>query len=121
MNKRILRLFESAVVQDKFIFDCAMDEARQTIIRDFSDFCQKKLEINEMPEVRLVDKKEENMSTGAYIPGANKVLALAGHRVILDILRSLGHEFTHRKQDETGALKNIQPQGDRGKDDMSDV
>ncbi len=121
MNKRILRLFESAVIQDKFIFDCAMDEARQTIIRDFCNFCQKKLEIEEMPQVRLVDKKEENMSTGAYTPGANTVLVLAAHRAILDILRSLGHEFTHRKQDETGALKNIQPQGDRGKDDMSDV
>lgn len=122
MNKRILRKFiESTTLQDKFIFDCDMDEARQTIVRDFCDFCQQKLEIQEMPEVRLVDKKEADMSTGAYIPGANKVLALAAHRAILDILRSLGHEFTHRKQDETGALKNIQPQGNRGKDDMSDV
>lgn len=121
MNKRIIKLFEEATVQDKFIFDCDMDELRQTIVRDFCDFCQKKLDIKEMPEIRLVAKKESDMSTGAYVPGANKVLALAGKRAILDILRSLGHELTHRMQDETGALKNIQPQGDRGKDDMSDV
>jgi hypothetical protein len=121
MNKRILKLFEAATVHDKFIFDCDMDEARQTIVRDFCDFCQKKLNIQEMPEIRLVAKKEADMSTGAYIPGANKVLALVGTRAILDILRSVGHELTHRMQDETGVLKNIQPQGDRGKDDMSDV
>ncbi len=121
MDKRILKLFESAVVQDKFIFDCDMDESRQTIIRDFCEFCQKKLNIQEMPEIKLVDKKEENMSTGAYIPGSNKVLALAAHRAILDILRSIGHELTHRMQDETGILAKIPTQGDRGVNDMSDV
>jgi hypothetical protein len=121
MNKRILKLFENAVIQDKFVFDCNMDEVRQNILRDFTDFCQEKLGIEDMPKVTLVDKKRENMSTGAYIPGANEVLVLVKGRAILDIARSLGHEYTHRKQDETGALKNIGPQGDRGKDDMSDV
>lgn len=122
MNKKILRLFENAqLAPDKFIFDCDMDEARQTIVRDFCEFCQKKLGIKEMPEIKLVGKKTENMSTGAYIPGENKVLALAGKRAILDILRSIGHELTHRMQDETGILANIPVQGNRGKDDMSDV
>jgi hypothetical protein len=121
MNKRLIRIFESVSVKDKFIFECDMDEARQTIVRDFCDFCQKKLDIKEMPEIKLVAKKNDNMSTGAYIPTENKVLALVGKRAILDILRSIGHELTHRMQDETGILKNIKPQGDRGKDDMSDV
>lgn len=121
MNKRIVRLFESAVINDKFIFDCEMEESKQTIIRDFCDFCQKKLDIKEMPEIKLVGKRQENMSTGAYIPGANKVLALAGTRAILDIMRSIGHELTHRMQDETGILENIPPQGDRSATDLSDV
>lgn len=120
-NKRIIKLFESFTVTDKFIFDCDMDEARQTIVKDFCDFCQKKLDIKEMPEIRLVAKKEANMSTGAYMPGVNKILALVGSRAILDILRSIGHELTHRMQDETGILQNIQPQGDRGRDDISDI
>lgn len=121
MNNRIIRLFEDAKFQDKFIFDCDMDEVRQTIVRDFCDFCQKKLNIKEMPEIKLVAIKEENMSTGAYIPTTNKILALVGSRAILDILRSIGHELTHRMQDETGILQNIPPQGDRKEDDMSDI
>lgn len=121
MYKRLIRIFESVSIKDKFIFDCDMDEARQTIVRDFCDFCQKKLDINEMPEIRLVAKKTENMSTGAYIPTENKVLALVGTRAILDILRSLGHELTHRMQDETGILKNIPPQGNRKEGDFTDI
>jgi hypothetical protein len=121
IGKKLIRLFEQVAIKDKFIFDCDMDEAKQTIVRDFCDFCQKKLNIKEMPEIRLVAKKEADMSTGAYIPSANKVLALAGHRAILDILRSIGHELTHRMQDETGILDKIPVQGDRKAGDMSDV
>jgi hypothetical protein len=121
MNKRIIRLFEESVLKDNFVFDCDMNEQLQTIVRDFCDFCQKKLEISEMPEIKLVKQKESNMSTGSYTPGANKVLVLVGKRAILDILRSIAHELTHRKQDEDGVLDKIPKQGDRGKDDMSDV
>lgn len=121
MTKRIIKIFENAVVSDKFIFDNDFSEIKQTIVRDFCDFCQEKLNIKEMPEIKIVSKKEKNMSTGAYTPELNKVVVLGGKRAILDVLRSIGHELTHRMQDETGILKDIQPQGDRGKDDMSDI
>ena len=121
-NKALVRLFEDAAIKDKFSFSSSsIDKLKQSIIRDFCDFCKDNLGISEMPMVRLVDKKEEGMSTGAYTPSSNSVVVLAGKRAILDVLRSIGHELTHRKQDEDGILENIPKQGNRGKDDMSDV
>ena len=121
MNKVIIRLFEDAVINDKFSFSPSIDKLKQSVIRDFCAFSKDSLGISEMPEVRLVDKKEENMSTGAYTPSANSLVVLAGKRALLDVLRSIGHELTHRKQDEDGILENIPQQGNRGKDDMTDV
>ena len=121
MNKALIRLFEDAIVKDKFIFSPSIDKLKQSIVRDFCSFCKDSLGINEMPEICLVDEKEADMSTGAYIPSANKAKVLAGKRAILDVLRSIGHELTHRKQDEDGILENIPKQGDRGKNDMTDV
>ena|ERR1700722_5744539 len=120
MRDIILKLFENSSGR-RFIFEAEMDNVRKVILKDFCNFCKSKLGIKEMPSIRLVSKKTDNMSTGAYIPEQNRVNVLVAHRALLDILRSLAHEFVHRMQDESGTLKNIGPQGDRGESDKSDV
>ena len=120
MRKQIVQLFQESSGR-RFIFETDMDNVRKVIIRDFCNFCKAKLGIKEMPVIKLVARKNDNMSTGAYIPQLNKVNVLAAHRALLDILRSIAHELVHRMQDETGALKDIGPQGDRGENDRSDV
>jgi hypothetical protein len=120
MKDRIIKLFEASSGR-RFIFETEMDNVRKVIIKDFYNFCKNKLGINEMPSIKFVAKKNDSMSTGSYIPTLNRVNVLTAHRALLDILRSLAHEFVHRKQDEDGALKNIGPQGDRGESDKSDI
>lgn len=120
MKQSIIKIFESSSGR-RFVFEADTDNVRKVIIKDFCNFCKVKLGIQQMPTIRLVARKKEGMSTGAYIPTSNHVNVLAAHRALLDILRSIGHELVHRMQDETGALKDIGPQGDRGESDKSDV
>lgn len=120
MKNKIIQVFEGTSGR-RFIFEADIDNVRKVIIKDFCNFCKDKLGIQQMPTIRLVSKKKDGMSTGSYVPTMNYVNVLAAHRALLDILRSIGHELVHRMQDETGALKNIGPQGDRGESDKSDI
>ena len=122
-KKTIIKLFESSVIKEKFIYPKDFSDLKKSVVEDFCAFCEEKLGISEMPEIRLVNERgSEQMSTGSYTPKVNKVVVLGGHRAILDVLRSIGHELTHRKQDEDGELDKIGPQGDhKSSDDISDV
>ena len=120
MKQRIINIFESSSGR-RFIFETEMDNVRKVILKDFCLFCKAKLGIKEMPSIKLVSKKTANMSTGGYVPQMNRINVLVAHRALLDILRSIAHELVHRMQDETGTLKDIGPQGDRGADDKTDV
>jgi len=120
MKKQILNLFESSSGR-RFIFEAEMDNVRKVIVKDFCQFCKSKLGINEMPSIKLVARKTDGMSTGSYVPTMNRVNVLVAHRALLDVLRSIAHELVHRLQDETGSLKDIGPQGNRGESDKSDI
>jgi hypothetical protein len=120
MKNKIQKLFNESSGR-RFIFETDMDSVRKVILKDFCLFCKNKLDIKEMPVIKLVARKNNTMSTGSYIPTMNKVNVLAAHRALLDILRSIAHELVHRMQDETGTLKDIGPQGDRGENDKTDV
>jgi hypothetical protein len=120
MKNKIKQIFNESSGR-RFIFETDMDNVRKVILKDFCLFCKNKLGINEMPVIKLVSRKNDTMSTGSYIPTMNKVNVLAAHRALLDILRSIAHELVHRKQDESGTLKDIGPQGDRGENDKTDV
>ena len=118
----IIKLFEASVVKEKFIFPPEYDNLKRSIVEDFCAFCKEKLGIEEMPEIRLVNDWEPGMSTGAFTPSPiNKIKVLCGGRLLLDVLRSIGHELTHRWQDEQGILKDIPKQGKRDSSDESDI
>jgi hypothetical protein len=76
---------------------------QEEIIRDFLNFAVEKLEINDVPRLRL--KKDpawsiSNKSFGRYDNATGELIVALGNRHIMDILRTLAHELTHRKQDE---------------------
>ena len=120
MKQKIMQVFKESSGR-RFIFETDMDNVRKVIVKDFCQFCKSKLGIQDMPSIKLVSRKNDGMSTGGYTPQLNRINVLAGHRALLDILRSIAHELVHRMQDETGTLKDIGPQGNRGADDKSDI
>ncbi len=78
--------------------------------RDFLNHYEKKLEINRMPQISFEDD-EENASnslgkTAFYNPEKLEVVVYVTGRHPKDILRSIGHELCHHKQNERGDLSN---------------
>lgn len=80
---------------------------QKDIINDFVSFTSKELGLKEVPKVEFSDSKQEalnNRSFGYYHPGENRIMVNTGGRHIADVLRTLGHELVHHKQNEDGIL-----------------
>jgi Zn-dependent peptidase ImmA (M78 family) len=74
-------------------------------IRHFIEWCVKKLKIKEpLPPIKFQDKKEgpDQHRTGYYDDADNIMWIYTGNRNLIDILRTVAHELTHRKQHEGG-------------------
>jgi hypothetical protein len=91
----------------------------QDALVNFLSFCQKKLDIEDFPQLYLMSKRQPGMTTGAFLPGKRLVFALTQNRLMLDVFRTLSHELTHCKQYDKGELDNLPPRA--GEDDMSDI
>lgn len=79
------------------------DEYLQAL-KAFIIFCQKKLSLETIPHIFLHTHKKPHMTTGSYIRDDNTIHVLVKNRLLMDVLRTLSHELTHRKQDESGVL-----------------
>lgn len=74
-------------------------------IRDFIEWCVKKLKIKEkLPKIKFQDEKEskDQHRTGYYSDDDDIMWIYTGKRNLIDILRTVAHELTHRKQHEGG-------------------
>jgi len=75
----------------------------EEILRDFIDFCFKELKLQSMPVVKLRKDPEwsvRNKTFGRYIDDHNLLEVAWGQRHIMDVLRTVAHELTHRHQHE---------------------
>jgi hypothetical protein len=81
----------------------------QSSINDFMGYCGDNLGIAELPKLVIIDDRDaarENTSFGGYSPSERVIhLNIAG-RHLADVLRTLGHELVHHKQNEDGVLHN---------------
>ena len=79
----------------------------QKTIDQFARSCIEYLGIKKAPEIRLhtnTDWSEQTGSFGQYEPEINVLHLATSGRHTLDILRTMAHEFTHRKQAEKETL-----------------
>ena len=77
------------------------------ILNRFYSSCVNKLQLKNPPELRLETTPEwsqENGSFGQYDPDSNTLILATSGRHVLDILRTMAHEMTHRQQDEREPL-----------------
>ena len=70
----------------------------KNILNKFLTYCYENLEIGEQPSIKLLSKRTDEMTGGAYDPQNNIIYVLAGNRAFADILRSLAHEIVHHQQ-----------------------
>jgi FMN phosphatase YigB (HAD superfamily) len=72
-------------------------------IRNFIQWCVKKLNIEQaLPKIRFQDPKEgpDQHRTGYYDDNTDTMWIYTGNRNLIDILRTVAHELTHRRQAE---------------------
>ena len=75
------------------------------VIQDFLRFCQKNSPLKKDVDIQLMGERFGKMTTGSEILGRIKVLA--GGRMLIDILRTVAHEWVH----EFARQRNIKLQG----------
>lgn len=83
-------------------------------IRHFMAWCKHKLKLKQpLPNIEFSDEKdgEDMHHTGYYNDQEDKLWVYTGNRNLIDILRTVAHEFTHRKQGEEGRIEGPNPPG----------
>lgn len=80
------------------------------IIKEFCSFMKEYLSLQSFPQVIFKHDKNNGSNplgkTGFYSPEDKKVVIFITKRHLKDILRSLGHEMVHYKQDCEGRFNN---------------
>jgi hypothetical protein len=75
----------------------------EDILKDFIEFCVKELNIKQMPTVKLRKDPQwsvVNRTFGRYIDEKHLLEVAFGQRHIMDVLRTVAHELTHKHQHE---------------------
>jgi hypothetical protein len=82
-------------------------ESDEQILRDFVRFCVDQLNIERMPRVKLRRDPEwcrRNRTFGRYNDDEEMLEVAWGNRHIMDVLRTVAHELTHKHQHEREAV-----------------
>ena len=80
-------------------------------LRDFVRWCVRELDIQQaLPRIRFQDAKEgpDQHRTGYYDDAEDIMWIYTGNRNMIDIMRTVAHELTHRKQHEDNMVHGDQ-------------
>jgi hypothetical protein len=89
----------------------------EEILRDFIDFCAKELNIDTLPTVKLRRDPQwpvVNKTFGRYRNDLAMLEVAWGRRHIMDVLRTVAHELTHRHQHERDGEEMDHTAGETG-------
>ena len=98
----------TALMVRKKIRESTMDfktylvEQNEQTTMDFIRFAADALGLENDPQVRFLDEREDNMSAASYCPDTGEIRILRGARATADICRSIAHELVHQAQHERG-------------------
>ena len=76
------------------------------IIKDFVSFLQSSAPLHGELEIDFVSERSQEMTTGRNHSG--KILVLSTSRILIDILRTLAHEWVHEFQRQKGQEGNTE-------------
>lgn len=79
----------------------------EDILKDFIQFCVSELKIEQIPTVKLRKDPQwsvRNRTFGRYIDDQHLLEVSWGQRHIMDVLRTVAHELTHKHQHEREAV-----------------
>lgn len=103
--------------------ESAHNNEKSNIIDNFIEFVNKKICLNgNLPLLDVIYKNDEaskRKSFGGYYPELEKIELIASNRNLADVLRTLGHEMVHHKQNIEGKL--IETSGDTGSESENEA
>ena len=93
-----------------------------SVIKKFVQFLQSQLPLNQEVRITFTDTREGSMTTGVRMPN-NEIVVLAKGRLLIDVLRTLSHEWVHEFQyQKMGVRDDIKIQDIGGpEENMSNV
>lgn len=81
------------------------DEKESDVVKKFLRFIQAKLTLDKDLTIVFVEKRDNGMTTGVRLP-KNLIHILVKNRLLIDILRTISHEWVHEYQHQKMGLKN---------------
>jgi hypothetical protein len=99
-----------------------VNQEQLEVISSFIKFLQSQLPLSSEVEVNLTSDRDTTVTTGVRMPG-NKMYVLAKGRMLIDILRTISHEWVHEYQYQKMGLDDKQKIQDIGgpEENMSNV
>ena len=91
--------------------------SNEEILKDFVGFCVAELKIESMPTIKLRRDPQwpvVHKTFGRYINDQDLLEVAWGHRHIMDVLRTVAHELTHRHQHERDGSRMGPDAGETG-------
>ena len=91
-------------------------------IKDFILLCQEQVPLINDVEIDFVSERKGSMTTGVRMP-KNKICILSQNRLLIDILRTLSHEWVHEIQHQKLGVKDTDKIQDIGgpEENMSNI
>jgi hypothetical protein len=74
-------------------------------VKDFVKFLHSNVPLNQDVYITFLPSRTEKMTTGVRMPG-HQIYVLAGQRLLIDIMRTLSHEWVHEYQHQKMGLKD---------------
>ena len=91
----------------------SISSEQSKVIQDFIKMIQQEAPLNRDVHISFIPERDVNMTTGVRFP-KGKIFILSGNRLLIDILRTLAHEWIHEYQYQKMSLKDNQKIQDIG-------
>jgi len=83
------------------------DSHQNEVVKEFIKFIRKQLPIQKDITITFLDKRQQPMTTGVRMPNS-EIFVLTTKRLLIDVLRTLAHEWIHEFQHQKMGLKDDQ-------------
>ena len=91
----------------------SLNDREFEIVQDFVSYLQSQLPLKSNVTINLVPERLSTMTTGLRLPHS-QIFVLADGRILIDILRTLSHEWVHEFQHQKMGVKNFTKTQDIG-------
>ena len=100
-----------------------LGKEKEEVINHFIDFLYDKMPVNNIKDIIFLGNKKGDMTTGSYTVELGLIKVLSKGRMLIDILRTISHEWVHEYQYQEMGLDDKKKIQDIGgpEENMSNV